>query len=57
MSMTLTIYIDNETEMRLRSVCAERHESERELCSNIVSEALLDHFRNSKVDPAKGYSK
>lgn len=51
---SLTIYIDEETEIRLRRIAEELHRDIHDLASCAVAEAALDYFRGSPAerDPA-----
>lgn len=53
----LAIYLDAETEARLKAIAEETGRKVEELAECAVSESALDYFRNNpKTDPARAKS-
>lgn len=51
--MILSIYIDPETEARLRKIAEETDRKIEDLAECAVSESVLDAFRGRNDDPAR----
>jgi len=53
MSETITIYLDDKTELRMKTLAKELDRDLRELCATAIEEAANDYYRGRENDPAK----
>ncbi len=52
-TMIISVHIDDEDTARLEAISILTGRTKSDLCESAISEALLDHYRHRKNDPAK----